>query len=395
MKPSACRRWTLYSVAVIILIEACLQIFYRVTTGSYLFFRNKPPIFAFDPVSGWTNMPLLSYRHVTPEFVAEIYTNSQGFRVSNVREEYTHERDSDVYRILLLGPSFAFGWGVNYEDTFGAQLQKALTNTGVGGKRIEILNHGVPYQSPSNGLAWFNYSGKDFGPNLVIQFVYGSLEVTSSLDNSITASDDGHIMLKTVGIRKQLWGYAKNSATVFYSGVMTGLMLKALHPGESSEGIEGAGREMRNSAPFEIDTPGVKESLDFYNNLKQNVEESGAHLLIVYFPLAYVVHPEDRGRWALHGVENVDRHIDFNRMFASYLNESGIRCLNLTDSFIDMAKKENGRLYYWLDIHWTKQGNAVAAKSVGRFLTDDSPSLLELGLKFNQQVPPATPVPAR
>src|SRR5262245_46148385 len=123
------QRWLMYGITVTILFESSLQVFYRITTGSYLFFRHKPPIFASDPISGWTNKPRLSFRHVTPEFVADIHTNSQGFRVSSAGEEYKRGRDMDVFRILLLGPSFAFGWGVDYEDTFGAQLQRMLANT--------------------------------------------------------------------------------------------------------------------------------------------------------------------------------------------------------------------------------------------------------------------------
>jgi hypothetical protein len=30
-----------------------------------------------------------------------------------------------------------------------------------------------------------------------------------------------------------------------------------------------------------------------------------------------------------------------------------------------------GRLYYWLDIHWTRRGNLVAARSVAQHLADE------------------------
>jgi len=376
----------IYVIAVVLLTEGCLQTFYRLTTGSYLISRDTPPIYSSDPVSGWTNTPSLSYRHVTPEFIADIYTNSQGFRVSSHHEEYEHPRPGNIFRILLLGPSFAFGWGVNYEDTFGAQLQETLAKTGIAnGTRVEVLNHGVPYQSPANGLDWFKARGKDYGPNLVIQFIYGSLEVEAVPDTSITVSD-GHIILKASGMGAQIWSYAKMSATVFYSGVIVGLIHKSLYHEDSIERIDGAGRHMRNSRGFELDDLPVKRSLVFYENLKRTVEETGARLLLVYFPLAYIVHPEDRTRWALHGVENIDSQIEFNQMFASYLNENGIRCLNLTEFFIDAAREGNGRLYYWLDIHWTKLGNVVAAKSVTQYLAEQSSLLPEPEMRVIKQV---------
>jgi hypothetical protein len=120
------RHWVLYFVCLFLFIEISLQLFSRVTTGTYLYAREKPPLWASDPYSGWTNRPGLSYRHVTPEFTADIYTNREGFRVSSTHEEYQNKRPNKTFRILLLGLSFAFGWGVNFEATFGAQLQQIL-----------------------------------------------------------------------------------------------------------------------------------------------------------------------------------------------------------------------------------------------------------------------------
>src|SRR5215831_15131990 len=80
--------WVLYFLFLFIFVEVSLQVFYRVTTGTYLYAREKPPIYASDPYSGWTNRPNLTYHHVTPEFAAEIFTNSEGFRVSSAHEEY-------------------------------------------------------------------------------------------------------------------------------------------------------------------------------------------------------------------------------------------------------------------------------------------------------------------
>jgi hypothetical protein len=359
-----------YIIAVLLFLEVSLQIFYRVTTGAYLFSRDKLPIFSSDPISGWTNTAGLSYRHVTPEFTADIYTNSQGFRVSLEHEEYDRKKAKGTFRILLLGPSFAFGWGVNYESTFGAQLQQRLDKVGFAGlSKVEVLNHGVPHLPPANGLEWFNSIGKEYEPDLVIQFIYGSLAVRAKPATSVDVRN-GYIVLATSGFRDKVWAYAKNSATVFYSGVLITLFQKSIYRQDEEGRIEGAGRDMSNSPDFSPDDASVKESLLLYRNLKRAVEAAGAKLLIVYFPLSYVVHPEDRARWVLHGVKSIDRQVNFNRAFDSYLDERGIQCLNLTDDFIEIARTDKSRLYFWLDIHWTELGNAAAAQLVARYLTE-------------------------
>jgi hypothetical protein len=374
MKSSSWGTKALYAMFVIFFLEASLQIYYHATTSTYLFLRNRPPIFASDPISGWTNTPNLSYRHVTPEFAADIYTNKHGFRVSSAHEEYERTKDDNVFRILLLGPSFAYGWGVSYEHTFAVQLERRLATAHFArGARIEVLNHGVPYQPPANSFHWFTNAGRAYSPDLVIQFVYGSLEVSGHPDDSVQVIN-GRAIHKNAGTKESLWAYAKKSATVFYSGVLLGLAFKAVDERPLAS-IDGAGREMRNTTTFSPDDDSIKGSLSLYKNFNDVVEGSGAEFTIVFFPLAYVVHPEDALRWWLHGVEDIDRQKEFNRAFERYLNDLGIRCLNLTEDLIQIAKEEKSRLYFWLDIHWNEKGNAVAARLVSEHLNHQNTSL--------------------
>jgi hypothetical protein len=354
-------------------VEFSLQLFYRVTTATYLYAREKPPIYASDPYSGWTNRPNFSYHHVTPEFAAEIYTNSEGFRVSSSHEEYEKNRPDNSYRVLLLGPSFAFGWGVNYEDTFGAQLQQILTGRHFAeGRKIEVLNHGVAGLPPANELEWLKHVGKQYAPNLVIHFVYGSLEANSEQKTNI-AVRNGVLVLTELTTQEIIVAYAKNLATVFYGGVIVGKLYAWASSSIGSSQIEGAGRELRNNSEFHIQDSIVTDSLVLYKQLKEAVSYAGADLLIVYFPLSYVVYPEDRARWAILGVKDIEGQIEFNRSFESHLNGVGIRTVNLTEPFLQQARLEKSRLYYWLDLHWTERGNLVAARKVADELTKYCP----------------------
>src|SRR5215467_13568174 len=88
--------WLVYFLTLFLFVEFSLQLFYRLTTGTYLSAREKPPIYASDPHSGWTNRPNFSYHHVTPEFAAAIYTNNEGFRVSSAHEEYEKKRPANT-----------------------------------------------------------------------------------------------------------------------------------------------------------------------------------------------------------------------------------------------------------------------------------------------------------
>ena len=72
--------------------------------------------------------------------------NSQGLR----GPEVDLEKPPGTYRVLNLGDSVVFGWGVRYEDTYGYQLQ-ALLSQRYGSEPVtyEIINAGV-----NSELAW-------------------------------------------------------------------------------------------------------------------------------------------------------------------------------------------------------------------------------------------------
>src|SRR5262245_52487602 len=138
-------RGLLYLVYISVWVEVALQGFYYVTVGDFLFRRIALPIFARDPYAGFGNRPGLSFDHRTNEFRARYITNQAGFRVPRPDLEYTLAKPSDTYRIMLLGASFAFGWGVDYELSFAGVLQHLLQEGGFAGKKkIEIINAGVP-----------------------------------------------------------------------------------------------------------------------------------------------------------------------------------------------------------------------------------------------------------
>ncbi len=102
-----------YIIYLWICVEVGLQGFYYVTAGDFLFRRVALPIYAREPHAGFGNRPSLSFDHRTNEFHAHYYINQAGFRVPRPGMEYTLAKAADVYRIMILGPSFAFGWGVD------------------------------------------------------------------------------------------------------------------------------------------------------------------------------------------------------------------------------------------------------------------------------------------
>lgn len=373
LRPIFSRFWRgfAYFIFLSICIEVGLQGFYYVTAGDFLFRRVGLPIYEREPYAGYGNRRGLSFEHRTNEFHAHYYINQAGFRVPRPDLEYTLAKPADVYRVMILGPSFAFGWGVDFELSFAGVLEQLLEERGFAvHKKVEIIDAGVPAMLPAPQLTWFEQVGKDYAPNLVIQFVYGSMAYHKNVTGPFAAvNDDGYLVPSYANTAQRWRERFKKLATVFY-GWMLWTSLNSGSPvrsGEQGGAVLGAGRDIAAPINFEPMYPEVREAMQFYNKLAGIVRQAGARLLVVYVPLSYAIHREDQSRWRLLGISDIPRQMAFDAAFVRYLNECLIPSISLTQQ-LQKSAATGKRIYYWLDIHWTPAGNAAAARAVADYL---------------------------
>lgn len=110
-----------------------------------------------DPVRVYRLAPGLhrTYQGVT------VSTNELGFRDRELRTK----RKGD-HRVLLLGDSVTFGWGVPVEATFGRRLEDILTSRL--GRPVETVNTGVPSYNTSQERAVLEAYADTIDPDLVV-----------------------------------------------------------------------------------------------------------------------------------------------------------------------------------------------------------------------------------
>lgn len=369
----------LFFVAVMLLfvllaVEIVLQLFYFATVGQWLFTRTGLPLFVADERFVYWNKPHMSFTHRTNEFQSDIRTNGQGFRIADGGQDYPLAKAADTERILLLGPSFAFGWGVNYEETLAAHLQQMLNQDRPAGQRpVEIINAGVPSMGPALNLDWYRSVGKEFAPDLVIQLIYTTMAVPRVGNrHDIDVDEQGYLVRRNVPLRSRLTVYAKKSAIVFYTWMAYVRARGAVAAPAEGGTILGAGREAKLHGTFQPDDPEAVEALAYYDDLRAAVESSGARLLVVFVPLSYCVHPEDVARWSHLGVRDVAGQIVYDAAFCEYLQSLGFDVVNTTAD-LQAAAAAGTRLYYLVDIHWTPAGNEEAARAVARHMRHEGP----------------------
>jgi hypothetical protein len=359
-----------YLLFCLLLLEVALQFHYRVVAGEWLVRRTALPLFfAPDEDTGFRLRPNLALSHRTVEFATEIYTDSAGLRVGAAGDEIPVTKPDGVRRMMLLGPSFAFGWGVDFEDTFLERLREhreRIDPTLRG--RLDNVNAGVPALGPIQQLAWFRRDGIRYAPDLVIQIVYGSLEVSEEYSEGYRVDGRGYLVPRDSSEGRRWLGALKRSAIVFQGWRLFTRWRASDSDRRAGGEIAGAGRPLPAVSPFDPASDRVRRALAFYEELQRTVHGTGAELLILTFPLSYVVHPEDLPRWSHLGVSDPESRRAFETAFAAHLNRSGILCLDLSDTLIRAAQASEERLYYFVDIHWTPAGHDAAARAVAEAL---------------------------
>lgn len=113
---------------------------------------------AVDNEIGYTYKP----NFIGTAFGVPLRTNSLGFR----GPEWSMEKEKNMVRIVLIGDSHAFGYGVPFAETVGEQLALLLNQERQ--KKFEVLNFGVSGYNSRQELAVWREFAKKFNPDIVV-----------------------------------------------------------------------------------------------------------------------------------------------------------------------------------------------------------------------------------
>jgi lysophospholipase L1-like esterase len=113
--------------------------------------------------------PQLSFAHAPNRSAflmgVPVSINSEGLR----DREFSLDKPPDVYRIMMLGDSTTFGWGVKQDDTAAKFLERKLNaDLPTGYNRVEVMNTGVGNYDTVQEATYYETIGWEYHPDLVV-----------------------------------------------------------------------------------------------------------------------------------------------------------------------------------------------------------------------------------
>jgi len=196
LSPARRRRWRRWVRAVALLVALGILVaglaglgWLRIDARTGRIVLGRPPLFLqepgfertghrylYDPQLGWRNIP--HWRASTGGQPLTI--NSGGLR----GPEVSLVKPPDVRRILVLGDSYAWGYGVADQEVFPFVLQQQLNGDSV---RWQVLNGGVSGWGTDQQYLFLKYEGLAYAPDIVVVALFtGNDFANNSATNQYT-----------------------------------------------------------------------------------------------------------------------------------------------------------------------------------------------------------------
>jgi len=148
------------SILVFLMIfELFLRLFMPQPLNPLLFPTTERETFGqYDPELGWSLKPDIESPFFSSEYNVLVKQNQYGMR----DKVYKKENDPKKIRIAVAGDSFAWGFGVENNQTFAKVLEEKL------GKNFEVLNFGVSGYGTDQEFLQFKSRILEFKPDILI-----------------------------------------------------------------------------------------------------------------------------------------------------------------------------------------------------------------------------------
>lgn len=329
--------------------------------------------YEFDPYLGWGNKPLAEGSFATPDSKTFVRINSKGLR----DREYEYAKPAGVYRIIVLGDSFAWGYGVGQGKNFADLLEEQL------GASVEVINAGVSGYGTDQELLFLEREGMKYQPDLVI-VAFATNDFT--LDNK--SGRHGYYQKPYFVIENEQLKVENYPVPELKAGEWDEL-LKNWRPEEKTakrKGLKGFLKHQTKTYPFlSQGFKNMRYSLlrnlsrnptfgRFFNQIRLELSKEDADLEVTREILLRMKEVASSGRARL-AVFSVPYKSALEKLpnpyiqdFLDFFESKGIPSFYPYDIFYTKFRAGD-KLFLNHDDHWNEFGHALAAEALRDFLT--------------------------
>lgn len=213
----------------------------------------------FDPETGWSYNNNASYYSDNVSY----HLDSHGFRVADP----FHKIDFSKPRMLFIGDSITFGYGITYEDTFAAKIN------GLTGNKFEVVNVGV----------------QGYGTDQTFEKLYAVIEEVKPSVIIYTFIPD-HLLRNINYDRRQIFKCVAFPGTKPLYSIRDKQLLRVLSPIEISEYDRFRLPVLLRNAYDKIRMDSIKKSgsdiivtKGLLSNIENTGEKNGASVFYIYY----------------------------------------------------------------------------------------------------------------
>ena len=326
--------------------EVVVRIVYPQTLPSQEFLRGfvLKDMYVPDDRAGYRLAPGFSGRIERLGIVTEFSTSSLGLRAAELGPK-------EKIRILALGDSFTWGWGVKQGEEWISVVGRKL-NEEPGPGPVAAINGGVNGYGTENALALLKRIGPDVEPDLVLLGFF--------------ANDYTDNLLGAKGIYSVRDGYLFDhlSHAYFEENFLAreSHLYRLLHTAGETFRVKYLGgvpsaRAARQFSAAEFEQ-GRDRSEELILALREKCEELGARFAVVWLPADVYAGRGTRP-------EDIPLRFELQRRVAA----AGIPSLDLLP--VVAREPRIGGLYLPNDGHFSVRGNAVAGRAVARWIREE------------------------
>jgi hypothetical protein len=346
---------------------------------------SAPVWYRPDPVLGWTLRPGLEAWY-TGEGRGLVKVNRAGMR----DRDHPVEKPGNVYRIAVLGDSYAEARQVAAEEAFWAVLPKELERCRFAdGKKVEVLNFGISGYGTAQELAVLESRALAYQPDLVLlQFTNGN----DVRNNHYALEDEKTRPFYRLGPDGSLWRDDSFTGTASFASQISGRnellrrvadysrvvqLLRSVRAGSFFQSAHAGGGGVEQgleavvlAAPRE---PRWEEAWTITERLiamtAQTAKRAGAQLLVVTVPYAIQVHPDRSVRETLEAKLGVADLFYPDQRIAEFGKKNGIGVVPLAIEMQRLAEERKAYFHGFDNIgmgrgHWNAQGHRAAAQII-------------------------------